>query len=161
MLRADDARQRCRQSEAGMKTEPGKIGGKPRFRAGDAEIRDHREPEAAADRRPLDRGDDRLLGAEKTQRLLIEVLRRARCFRRGAGGRPVSKIGAGAEHFSFGSKHQCAAGGIFVERLEGIGERVDQRIVEEILRRPVEHDRRHMPIERNAYVFAHSVLIFR
>ena len=48
-----------------MKAEPREIGGKPGFRAGNAEIRDHGEPQAAADRRALDRGDERLFRPEQ------------------------------------------------------------------------------------------------
>ncbi len=105
-----------------MKAEPGEIGGKPRFRASDAKIRDHRQTQAAADRRTLDRGDDRLLDAEKAKRLIIEMLGRAAGFRRGAGVGPVGEIGTGAKHLSFGGKHQRAAGGIFVELLELVGD---------------------------------------
>ena len=58
----------------------------------------------------------------------------------GAGLRPVGEIGAGAERLALGAEHVGADLVVLVERLEGIGDLVDQRIVEEIVRRPLDLD---------------------
>ena len=57
---ADHLGQRRGQAEARMEAEPREVRAEARLRTGDAEVRHHREPEPAADRRAMDRADDRL-----------------------------------------------------------------------------------------------------
>src|SRR5215475_4332122 len=98
-----------------MKTEPGEVRAEARLRTGDAEIRHHREPEPAADRRTMNRADDRLLGAEQPHRLDVEMADPAlrqlfvgpAAIRREAAA--VAEIGAGAERLALRCQHHRAA----------------------------------------------------
>ena len=127
-----------------MKSEPGEVGGEPRLRAGDAEVRHHRQAQAAADRGAVHRRDDRLFGAEQPVALDIKM--------RGARPRSaqdvaavaiaVAEIGAGAKRLALRGQHQRAATGVVVERFERGGDFADQRDVEKIIRRPSDLDQR-------------------
>src|SRR6185312_9871917 len=86
--------------------------------------------EAAADRRTLDGADRGLLRAEQARGLLVEVL--AALGR--AGLRAVGEVGAGAERLAVRAQHVGADVDVPVERLEGVGDLVDQRVVEEVVR---------------------------
>ena len=129
-----------------MEAEPREVGGEAAFGAGDAEVGHHREAQPAADRRALDRAHARLLGAEQAGRLLVEMLA---AFGR-AGLRPVGEIGAGAERLALGAQHVGADVAVAVESLEGIGDLVDQRIVEEVVRRPLDLDDPDMTLAADA-----------
>ena len=131
-----------------MKAEPGEVGAEARLGAGDTEIGDHRQPETAADRRAVDRRDDRLPGAKEPIALDVERRHTGGPFA-GAGAlavenAAVAEISAGAERLSLRGKHQRAAIGVVVERLEGRGDLPDQRDVEKIVRRPPDLHQRHV-----------------
>ena len=139
-----------------MEAEPREVGGEAAFGAGDAEVGHQGEAEPAADRRALDRADAGLLGAEQAGRLLVEMLA---AFGR-AGLRPVGEIGAGAERLALGAQHVGADVAVAVERLEGIGDLVDQRIVEEVVRRPLDLDDPDMTFAADADILvggAHDI----
>ena len=144
---ADQFGKRHRQTEAGVKAEFGEIRGEPRLGAGDAEIRRHREPEAAADGRAMDGGDDRLPGAEDPHGLDIEMadLAEARCrigflARLLRLPRRIVEIGAGAERLALRGENRGADFDVAIEFLQRVGDLVDQRDVEEIQRRPPDFD---------------------
>ena len=90
-----------------MKAQPGEVGGKPRFRAGDAEIRHHREADAGADRGAMHGGDDRLAGAPQPLRFLVQMPA-ALCRAGNAIGASAAEIGAGAEMLALGAQHDRA-----------------------------------------------------
>ena len=112
----------------------------------DAEIGDHRQAKPAADCSAVNRGDDRLFGAEQPVAFDIKMCR--------AWPRPAEKcaavavviaeIGAGAKCFSLRGQHQRAALGVGVERLESGGDLLDQRDVEEVIWRSPDLDQGNM-----------------
>ena len=108
----------------GWKPSRVKLAHEARLRAGDAEVRHHREPEPAADRRAVDRADDRLLRAEQPHRLHVEVADRRDGLARPQAGlverRAVAEIRAGAERFSLRGEHDGAAFVVLVEGLERV-----------------------------------------
>ena len=119
-----------------------------RLGAGDAEIGHQREAEPAADRRAVNRADNRLLRAEQAHGLDVEVADRARVrlalhLAIGIQVAAIAEIGAGAEGLALRREHDRAAGGVAVERLEGVGQALDQDVVEEVVRRPADLDGRH------------------
>ena len=155
-----------------MKTEFGEVGGKARFRAGDAEVRGDRKPEAAADGGALHGRDDRLLGAEDAHRVQIETVDRAEavggialfgCFRLGRFlflPLRIAEIGAGAERLALRCEHRGADLDILVELLQRVGDLVDQRDVEEVQRRPLDFDEADVAVLLDADVceFCHVLV---
>ena len=150
LLRADEARQGHGQAEAGMEAEPVEIGAEPRLAAGDAEIGHQREAEPAADRRAVDRADDRLFRCGTGGSPPCRDACRRRCApipapcrypsasrnrRRRRNERPSAR------------EHDRAAGRVGVDPLEGLADLGDQRRVEEIIRRPADFDRRDEAVE--------------
>src|ERR1700722_4675460 len=121
-----------------MKAELGEIGGEPRLRAGDAEIRRYRQAQPAADGRTMDGGDDRLLVAEDAHRLDIEVVDRKVRRRIDLGAlfgllpRWIAEIGAGAERLALRRQHRGADFDVAVEFLQRVRDLVDQGDVEEV-----------------------------
>ena len=85
VLLADHGGQRLGQAEARMEAEPREVRDEARLRTGHAKVRHHRKPEPAADRRAVNRADDRLLGAEQPHRLHVEVSDRRASPRPAAG----------------------------------------------------------------------------
>ena len=59
-------------------------------------------------------------------------------------GRAVAEIGAGAKGLALRRQHHGAAFDILVERFERAGDFLDQRDVEEIIRRTADFDQRDM-----------------
>ena len=136
-----------------MESEPAEIGGKPRLRTSDAKIGDERQAEPAADRRTLHGGDDRLLVAKQPGALLVKMLGLAVAgLARRTGIRAFRKIRAGAERLAFGREHDRPALRIRIERIEDVGDRVDQRVVEKIVRRAPDLDRGHVVRQTNGDV---------
>jgi hypothetical protein len=72
-LWTDEIRKRDTQTEAVVKSESSKVCGKTRLRGGHSKIGEEGEAEAAANRGALNRSDDRSLGREESNRLIIEV----------------------------------------------------------------------------------------
>ena len=130
----------------GWKPSRVKLARKARLRTGDAEIGDHRQAKPAADRRAVDRGDDRLLGAEQPVAFDIERLHAGHRLARAAAffveRRAVAEIGAGAERLALRRQHDGADVDVLVEGFEGAGDVLDQRNVEEIIGRPPDLDQR-------------------
>ena len=120
-----------------MEAEAVEVGAEARLAAGDAEVGGERQAEPAADGRALHRGDDGLLGPEDARRLLVQVL--AALVAR-AGRRPIGEVGARAERLALRAEHHGAARGIAVERLERVGDLVDQGVVEVVVRRALDLD---------------------
>ena len=120
-----------------MEAEPIEVGAEARLDAGDAKIGGERQAEPAADGRALHRRHERLAGAEDARGLLVEVL--AALVPR-ARGRAVGEIRAGAEGLALRAQHHRAAAHVAIELLEGIGDLVDERIVEVVVRRPLDLD---------------------
>ena len=121
----------------------------------DAEVRDQREAETAANGRPLDGADDGLLGAEEAHGFLVEmaahlVFVRAIALR--VELRAVAEVGARAERLAVGAQHAGADVAVFVEALEGIGDLLDQRHVEEVVRRTLDLDDADVALGRNGDV---------
>ena len=127
-----------------MESEPREVRAEARLRAGHAEVRHQREPEPAADRRAVNRADDRFPEPEQTDRLYIEVSDRLRLLAgplsRAVERAAIAEIRARAKRLALGRQHDGAAAGILVERLERAGDLVDQRDVEEIVGRPPDLD---------------------
>ena len=126
-----------------MKTELGEVGGKARLRAGDAEVRRHRQSKPAADRGAMDGGDDRLPGAENTHGLDVKMRDRAEPRGRiGFGARllllprRIVEVGAGAERLALRGQHRCADFDVAVEFIECVRDLIDQRDIEKIQRGP-------------------------
>ena len=128
-----------------METEPREVGAEAALAAGDAEIRHAGEAEPAADRRPLHRGDDRLLRAEQPDRLLVQMPTGAFVAHVAAG-----EVGAGAEGLALRRQHQGAHRGVGIRRLEGGGDLLDQGDVEEVVGRALDLDRGHVAGSRYA-----------
>ncbi len=129
-----------------MKAEPGEVGGEARLPAGHAQVGRHRQAEPAANRGAVDGGDDRLLGTEQSHALGVKRRRpgsRPSC-RFSAGAAVAGEIGAGAKSLALRGENQRAAIGLGVERLEGVGDLLDQRDVEIVVRRASELDQRHV-----------------
>ena len=139
LLRPDEARQGRGQAEAGVEAEPVEIGAEPRLLAGDAEIR--HAARGRARRRPPAPGS-----------------RRRSASACGTGGSPpCTDAGPGARRRRRGGRSRrrrrrpcpapparsCAPPGRR-RPLEGGGDLVDQRDVEEIVRRPLDLDDRDM-----------------
>ncbi len=74
-LRPDDRRQGHGDPETLVQSEPAEVRDEAGGRAGDAEIGDQRQPEAAADRCAVHGGDDRCVGREQARRLLVQRTR--------------------------------------------------------------------------------------
>jgi hypothetical protein len=95
-------------------------------------------------------GDDRLLSAEQPVALDIEMLHRlgaveiARLLSVVFEHRAVAEIGAGAERLALRRQHDGAHVGIPIEGFENRGEFLDQRDIEEIVRRAPDLDQRDM-----------------
>ena len=125
-----------------MKAEPIEVRTEARLLAGDAEIRDQRQAEPAADRCALDRAMIRLPGAEQPDRLLVEVAAGAAAasLRGRPGLHALREIGAGAERAAFGGEDDRPATGVGVEPLERLANLGDQLAVKEIVRRPAHLD---------------------
>ena len=132
-----------------MEPESIEVGAEAGLAAGDAEVGRQRQAESAADRRALHRRHDRLSRAEDAGGLLVEMLA-APPVAAGPGGRPVGEVGAGAERLALGAQHVGADVAVAVERLEGIGDLVDQRIVEEVVRRTLNFDDADMALAADA-----------
>ena len=147
-----------------MESEPREVRAEARLRAGHAEVRHQREPEPAANRRPVDRADDRFPEPEQTDRLYIKVSDRLRLL---AGPLPraveraaIAEIRARAKRLALGCQHDGAATGILVERLERAGDLADHRDIEEIVGRPPDLDEADEPRCLDADVLERTHLIF-
>src|SRR5262249_237100 len=128
---------------------------KPRLRTGDAEIRNHREAEPAADRGAVHRRDDRLLGAEQPYGLDVEMADTSSLLAGPLAGAveraAVAEIRAGAERLALRRQHGRAATRVVIERLERARNLVDQRDIEEIVGRAPDLDQGNVarPLDRN------------
>jgi predicted RNA methylase len=69
-----------------------------------------------------------------------------------AGLRPVGEIGAGAERLALGAQDDGADVVVAVERLVGVGDLVDQRVVEVVVRRALDLDDADMAVLADADV---------
>ena len=83
----DDRGQRGRDAEALVEPELGEVAAEAGLGRRDAEVGGEREPEAAAHRGALHRGDDRLAVREEARRLLVEAWRWRRAGRCPSGRR--------------------------------------------------------------------------
>src|SRR5271155_493733 len=93
------------------------IRSKTRLGRGDAEIRDEGQPEAAADRRSLNRRNHRLLASEEPHRFEIKwvaALRRLALIER-IVLRTALKIRASTERLALGGQQDPAASGVVIE----------------------------------------------
>ena len=128
-----------------MEAELQKLAGKACFRRGDAKVRYQGEAEPTGGS-PAP-GSRRCWALERNRwSPLVEMLA---AFGR-AGLRAAWRIGAGAERLALGAEHVGADVAVAVERLEGVGDLVDQRIVEEIARRPLDFDDADMTFAADA-----------
>jgi hypothetical protein len=66
--------------------------------------------------------------------------------------RAVAEVGAGAEVLALRAQHRGAAIRIGVECVECVAERIDQRDVEEIVRRALDLDHGHVAFLRDFYI---------
>ena len=149
-LLADDRGQRHRDAEALVEPELGEVAAEAGVGGGDPEVGREREAEPAADRRALHRGDDRLLRREEGDGLLVEV--------RGLVDevRLRAEVGAGAEVLALRAQHDRPAVGVVVEREDRLDQRLDERDVEEVVRRSVELDRRDVVLDGDGDVIGHG-----
>ena len=143
-----------------MKSEPREVCGETRLRTRDAKVRHHREAESTADRRAMDCADDRFLRTEQPHRLHVEMADRRHLLAGSLAGlverRSVAEIRARAERFSLRGKDDRAALLVLVEIFERIRDGIDQHHIEEIVRRTLDLDGRHMPGELHADVLVLS-----
>ena len=135
-----------------MKPEPVEIGAEPRLLTSHPEIADQGKAEPAADCGAMDRGDNRLSGAEQPDRLFVQVTpgSTAAALADGAGIHAFREIGAGAKRASLGGKNDGATLGIGIEPLKRVADFANQRAVKEIVRRPPHLDRRDKPVAGDA-----------
>src|SRR5665213_1349769 len=68
----------------------------------------------------------------------------------------VAEISPGAERLALRGQHHCAATGVLVERFERAGDFLDQRDVEEVIRRAPDLDQRHMAMGLDADIFVRT-----
>src|SRR5262245_63515381 len=127
-----------------MKAEAGEICPEARLRTSYAEVGHHRQPEAAANGGTVYGSYNRFFGAEEPVALDIERgdawpgLVAAAALR--VKLRAVAVIGSGAEGFALRCQHDGTNVAVFVEVLEGAGNVLDQRDIEEIIWRPSDLD---------------------
>jgi hypothetical protein len=136
------------QAEAMMEAQPGKVGREPALGAGHPEVGRQRQPEASADRRSADRGDHRQLGLEQSQRVSVQVADRPL----GAAG----EVRPGTEVPALGAQHDGPAR-TGLELLVRVGDRRDQRDIEEVVGRTVQLDRGDMVVAKLHRDVAHRV----
>src|SRR4029453_10773629 len=127
-----------------MKAEAGEIRAEARRRTSHAEVGHNRQPEAAANGGTVYGSYNRFFGAEEPVALDIERgdawpgLGAAAALR--VKLRTVAVIGSGAEGFALRRQHHSTNVAVFVEALEGGGNVLDQRDIEEIIWRPSDLD---------------------
>ena len=150
---SDEPREGHAEPEPLVDAEPREVRDEPRFLAGDAEVGREREPEPAADRRPLDRRDHRLGAGEhphrfdvEATRLLIEPLL--------APLLPGAEVGAGTKMAALRAQHDGAAPRVGVEPLVDVRNLVDQVVVEEIVRWAMNLDGRDVAADLDGEVRA-------
>src|SRR5450432_1507829 len=149
-----------------MKAELGEVGREARLGTGDAEIGGERQPQSAADRRAMDRGHDRLLVAEDAHRLDIEMVDRQVRGRIGLGALllllplRIAEIGAGAKRLALGGENRASDFDVGIERLQRVGDLVDQLDVEEIKRWFTDLDQADMAVllDADICVVGHALL---
>ncbi len=142
----------------GMNAELREVRGETRFGRHDAKVRHEREAETAADRRPLNRADHRLLATEQTNGLAIQlaggVAEPFLCKLRAS--RPVaptaSEVRPRTERFALGRQYDGPALRVFVHCGKCIGDLADQTEVEEVVRRTLNLDGGDVTVERHADV---------
>src|SRR5262249_12121546 len=139
-----------------MKAETGEIRAEARLRTSHAEVGHHREPEAATNGGAVYGSYNRFFGAEEPIALDIERrdawpgLIAAAALR--VKPRTVAEIGSGAEGFALCCQHDGTNVAVFIEALEGAGNVLDQRDIEEIIWRPSELDQSDVAVLFNANV---------
>ena len=153
-----------------MKAEPGEIGREARLGAGDAEVGRDRKTQTATNGGALDGSDDRLLVAEDTHGLNVEMVDRAKIVGRIALAfllalflllaRRITEIGAGTKCSALRGKHGAADFDIAIEFFQRVGDLVDQGNVEEVQRRAPDFDQADMAMlfDTNIFTVAHMVL---
>src|SRR6202040_1428062 len=148
LLYADEPRQGCGQSEAGVEAEAVEVGAKPRLLAGDAKSGHQCETQTSPNGSAVDRGDDGLACAEEADCFLVEVSAgaAAAALRCRSGLHAFRKIGPGAERAALGREHDRPAIRVGVEALEGLADLGNQVAVEEIVWRPAHLDRRDVAV---------------
>jgi hypothetical protein len=139
-MRCASAPSMRRQAEAGMKAEPVEVGREARLQAGDTKVRHQRQPEPAANRRPVHGGHHRLAAREQAERLVVQRVDGARAARRGHRCLALRKVGAGTEGRALRRQHDGAALRIGFEPLERVGQRGNQRDIEVVMRRAAQFD---------------------
>jgi hypothetical protein len=100
-----ERRKRHGKAEAVVEPEPREIRAEAGLQRRDPEIRAQRETQGIADRRALDRGDDRRMGSEQPQRLLVQRSRLPGRVAAGGG----TEVGARAEMLTLGAEDDRAA----------------------------------------------------
>jgi len=149
-LPTDQSWQGDGQAEALMETQLDEIRGEAGLRGRDPEIGYQGQAQATADRGTLNGTDDGGSVGEQPGCFPIE----------NSGGVPepflgkiatpgivvlsCAEIRTGAEVFSLRCKHDCAAIGVFVRRIECIGDLTDQTVIKEIGRRPLDFHGGHV-----------------
>jgi len=123
--------------------------------AANLEIGHQGEAEARAHRRALDRRHDRLLGREQAHRLLVERIDPRHARAADAGGR--GQIRPGAERLAGGAQNADAQGLVGVDIVQGVGQVAHQLDADEIIRRPINLQQGHMPLNASGNL---SVLVF-
>ena len=121
-----------------MNAQTGKVGGKARFSRGDAKIWNQGDPEAAADSASLYCPDHGLFAAEKANRLSIQLP--CGCpetlgakFIIAVIGLPGAEVGPGAEVFALSGEDDGSAARRIVQGFEGVGDLLNERVIEEIV----------------------------
>ena len=157
LLRADQRGQSVCQPEARMKPKPREVGREPRFGTRHAEIRNQRQSQPATDRRTMDGANDGLFRAEQSHRFLVEMPNIV--ARRLVGAiavfvqlAAIAEVGTRAECRSLRRQHQCPHFVCRIQRLERRRDLLDQRHVEEIVRRALYNNGGDVALDRNGEV---------
>ena len=120
-----------------MEAELGEVGGEAGLRRGDAEVGGQGHAEATADRRALHGGDDRQRLLEQALGLVVQVAAVV-----GRVGRAGRRRGSWHRRRSACPRRTARWPGVVARRqlLAGVGDLGDQRLVEEVVRRPMDLD---------------------
>ena len=120
-----------------MKSEPGEVCAETSFGCSDPEVGHQRQSESAADGGTLHGSHD---GKSRPEEPHTSGIQLSRIFVVG----PVCKVGTSAEVFSFATQNDGTGLAASVERFEGIGDLFDEPHREEVVRRPMDLNRRDM-----------------
>ena len=117
-----------------MESESGEVGAQPCLGRTDPEVCRQRQAEATADRRALDHRHDRFARAEQPGRRPVQVV--------GGVAARAREVCTGTEVLAGGRQDHHPDVTVVIQGLQGLGDRLDHRNGEEVVRRSIETQRR-------------------